>query len=144
MEPKTRKEHYLAKIAGEDVTIPEPKTRQEHYLKEIANKPAPSGGDGGIFPVTTTITVTVIPGEMEQYDYSFSDANHTVTEISEALTENKLPVLFATEVLEEKSMVSVWYFSHIDNDGTIIFERPNVKKSHIDVHNGNKVDGDLA
>lgn len=36
MEPKTREEHYLAKIAGEDVTIPEPKTRTEHYLNDIA------------------------------------------------------------------------------------------------------------
>lgn len=42
MEPKTRKEHYLAKIAGEDVTVPEPKTIQEHYLKEIAEN---GGGD---------------------------------------------------------------------------------------------------
>lgn len=36
LKPKTHKEHYLAKIAGEDVTIPEPKTPSEHYLKKIA------------------------------------------------------------------------------------------------------------
>lgn len=34
--PKTPKEQYLAKIAGEDVTIPEPKTRAEYYLNKIA------------------------------------------------------------------------------------------------------------
>jgi hypothetical protein len=44
MEPKTRKEHYLAAIAGEDVTVPEPKTRQEHYLKEIAENGSGGGG----------------------------------------------------------------------------------------------------
>ena len=44
MEPKTRKEHYLAKIAGEDVSVPEPKTSQEHYLKEIAENGVGSGG----------------------------------------------------------------------------------------------------
>lgn len=45
VEPRTRKEHYLAAIAGEDVTIPEPKTRQEYYLKEIAEN-GDSGGGG--------------------------------------------------------------------------------------------------
>jgi hypothetical protein len=50
MEPKTRKEYYLAAIAGDDVVIPEPKTRQEHFLKEIAENGGGSGG-GGVLDV---------------------------------------------------------------------------------------------
>lgn len=71
MEPKTRKEHYLAKIAGEDVSVPEPKTRQEYYLKEIAEN---GGGGGGDEPVvidvvtndtfTQVISVDITPEEL--------------------------------------------------------------------------------
>lgn len=41
--PMTRKEIYLAKMAGEDVSVPEPMTREETYLKKIAE----NGGSGG-------------------------------------------------------------------------------------------------
>lgn len=44
-KPITRKEHYLAKIAGQNVGIPDkPKTREEQYLDEIARH---GGGGGG-------------------------------------------------------------------------------------------------
>lgn len=85
MEPKTRKEHYLAAIAGEDVTIPEPKTRQEHYLKEIAEKG--SGGGGGIFAVTVNMTI-------EDDVPVFSKASHTSLEIKAAVEQKLLPVVF--------------------------------------------------
>lgn len=42
-EPITRKETYLAAIAGEDVEVPEPVTREEVYLKAILD----NGGGGG-------------------------------------------------------------------------------------------------
>lgn len=43
-EPKSRKESYLAKAAGMDVTIPEePLSRLEQYLEAIAE----GGGGGG-------------------------------------------------------------------------------------------------
>lgn len=43
-EPKSRKESYLAKAAGMDVTIPEqPESREEQYLNAIAE----GGGGGG-------------------------------------------------------------------------------------------------
>lgn len=39
-DPKTRHEVYLAKMAGEDVTLPEqPFTREEVYLDAIAKRP---------------------------------------------------------------------------------------------------------
>lgn len=44
-KPITRKEKYLAKIAGQSVGIPDkPKTREEQYLDEIARH---GGGGGG-------------------------------------------------------------------------------------------------
>jgi hypothetical protein len=59
MEPKTRKEYYLAAIAGEDVTMPEPKTRQEHYLKEIAENGGGSGG-GGVLDVVKSLETNLL------------------------------------------------------------------------------------
>lgn len=44
-EPKSRKEQYLANIAGQDVVLPdEPKSREEQYLAYIAEY---GGGGGG-------------------------------------------------------------------------------------------------
>ena len=45
-EPLTRKEMYLAKIGGENVSVPEPLTREEMYLNEIVERlgnPTPTG-----------------------------------------------------------------------------------------------------
>ena len=47
MQPRTREEKYLAKIAGVDITTPEPRTRKEHYLNEIAEHGGGGGGGGG-------------------------------------------------------------------------------------------------
>ena len=38
MDPITRKEMFLAKAAGQDVTLPEPITREEKYLAAIAER----------------------------------------------------------------------------------------------------------
>lgn len=43
LEPITRREQFLAAIAGEDVTPPDPITREEVYLQAILN----NGGGGG-------------------------------------------------------------------------------------------------
>lgn len=52
-EPKSRKESYLAKAAGMDVTIPEqPESREEQYLNAIAE--GGGGGGGSINVVQTT------------------------------------------------------------------------------------------
>ena len=46
-EPKSRKESYLADIAGQDVELPdEPKSREEQYLAYIAENGGGGGGGG--------------------------------------------------------------------------------------------------
>lgn len=46
-EPKSRKEQYLADIAGQDVELPaEPKSREEQYLAYIAENGGGGGGGG--------------------------------------------------------------------------------------------------
>lgn len=44
--PITRKEKYLANIAGQDIELPIPQSREEHYLNEIAKNGG--GGGGGV------------------------------------------------------------------------------------------------
>ena len=56
-EPKSRKESYLAKAAGMDVTIPEkPESRLEQYLDAIAE--GGGGGGGGSYTAGDGIDIT--------------------------------------------------------------------------------------
>jgi hypothetical protein len=56
-EPKSRKESYLAKAAGMDVTIPEkPESREEQYLNAIAE--GGGGGGGGTYSAGDGIDIT--------------------------------------------------------------------------------------
>lgn len=56
-EPKSRKESYLAKAAGMDVTIPEkPESREEQYLNAIAE--GGGGGGGGTYTAGDGIDIT--------------------------------------------------------------------------------------
>ena len=51
-KPITRKEAYLAKIAGQDVPVPEwPNTREEAYLDQIAKN---GGGNIPVNPKDTS------------------------------------------------------------------------------------------
>lgn len=47
MDPITRKETFLAKAGGQDVTTPTPVTREEYFLNQIAK----GGGHGGVLVV---------------------------------------------------------------------------------------------
>jgi len=50
--PHTRKEMYLARIAGQEVELPQmPHTREEMYLDAIANNGGGGGGGGETFVV---------------------------------------------------------------------------------------------
>lgn len=83
LKPKTRREKFLAKIAGEEISIA-PKTRREKFLAKIANAESgddesESGSGGGVFKVT------FIFGDNDKFL-----ADKTVSEIIEAYEAGKL------------------------------------------------------
>lgn len=51
MDPITRKETFLAKAGGQDVTTPTPITREEYFLDQIAKG---GGSGGGVMVATST------------------------------------------------------------------------------------------
>ena len=52
MKPETREEVFLAKMAGENVEVPDPITRKELYYEQIIEAISSGGGGGYIKPVT--------------------------------------------------------------------------------------------
>lgn len=73
--PITRKEHFLAKAAGESVNTPEPVTREEMYLDAIAS--GSGGGGGGAdnrFFVTLTPTAADYSGTMDKTPAEIDEA----------------------------------------------------------------------
>lgn len=73
--PITRKEHFLAKAAGESVNTPDPITREEMYLNAIASA---SGGGGGSadnrFEVTLKPNAADYSGTMDKTSGELYDA----------------------------------------------------------------------
>ena len=57
LEPISREEHFLAKLAGKNVETPEPISRKEHFLQDIIDSGL-GGGNGGGTIVTEDITIT--------------------------------------------------------------------------------------
>lgn len=47
MTPETRKEHWMARAAGEDELVLEPQTREEHWWQKIIYAIESGGGGGG-------------------------------------------------------------------------------------------------
>jgi len=120
--PKTREEHYLAKMAGADVDTPEPKTRQEHYLKEIAEN-----GSGGVFFVpftgsenapSTNISLEeiVAASANKQVIATFKDSNNVtwfLTLMYIAQTDNEEPRISFSKRMEYDSREHAWVWSSI-------------------------------
>lgn len=67
MDPITRKEMFLAKAAGQDVTTPEPITREEMFLEKIA-KTGGGGAGSANWKLLTDITLEE-DATIEQIDY---------------------------------------------------------------------------
>ena len=55
-EPESREEQFLAKAAGEDVTLPTPESRKELFLNAIAQGGGGGGGGSAIEYIELTIT----------------------------------------------------------------------------------------
>lgn len=74
--PITRSEKFLAKAAGEDVTLPDPITREEVYLNAIAN--GGGGGGGSDLPEVTSADngdlLGVVNGEWGKTDPPYSQS----------------------------------------------------------------------
>ena len=98
MEPVTRKEHFLARIAGKphDESL-FPITREEFFLDDIAESGG-GGGGGGLFIVTVTTSGSTLV------------ADKTVADIHHALASGKIPV--AIEARDENGFTahSAYYF----------------------------------
>jgi hypothetical protein len=72
-EPKSRKESYLAKAAGMDVTIPEaPESRLEQYLEAIAESGGGGGGDINVVQ-TTGASATDVMSQKAVTDVLFNN-----------------------------------------------------------------------
>ena len=69
-DPITRKEQYYAKMAGEDISIPEPITREEQYLDEIAE----GGGGGGGGGSSSALVVHEVDGTLDKTWQEIYDA----------------------------------------------------------------------
>lgn len=81
MEPILRKEMFMAKAAGQNVSVPEPITREEKYLAAIA---ASGGGGGGDMLVTITV---IMPAEEEAQPEFLADK--TFAQIESAVNAGK-------------------------------------------------------
>ena len=83
MKPKTRLDNFLAKIAGdpEADTSMEPKSREEHYLNKIAeNSGSGSGGTSNAFTMTLT--------PVNNNSMSVFTVNKSYSEIRQAVINN--------------------------------------------------------
>lgn len=70
--PVTREEQYLAKLAGEDVSVPDPVTRKEQFLKEACENGG--GGGGGLEYEEGSFTVDSAVGS---HSVTFSNQHST-------------------------------------------------------------------
>ena len=84
--PVTRKEHFLAKAAGESVNTPDPITREEMYLDAIAS--GSGGGGGDLPPVSWAATVST---GFEAQDVTATVMGNSFTKVSDkAFTAEQL------------------------------------------------------
>lgn len=73
IEPITRKEKFLAKAGGQQVSVPEPITREEMFLSNICGG---SSSGGGISAPHITITMKVLSGGA---DLAFGSAQASIS-----------------------------------------------------------------
>ena len=98
--PKTRRQSFLAKLAGVDIQTPDPKTIDEQYLYAIAENGIGSGG-GNNSNNSPIFWTTISPDMIQLGETSESEVhwvlNSTYSEIQSAMANNKL-VIAKTEI----------------------------------------------
>lgn len=76
MTPETRKEHWMARAAGEDELALEPQTREEHWWQKIIDAIESGGGGGGAVSSVNGQTGAVV---LDADDVGAAPAETTVT-----------------------------------------------------------------
>lgn len=89
LTPLTRLEQFLAKIAGDDIELPEVKTRLEYWLKEISENGG-GGGGGSSGLVVNVIEVPPVDPEDPEAESTYK-LDKTAGEILTAI-QNGMPV----------------------------------------------------
>lgn len=109
MKPKTRLDNFLAKIAGdpEADTSMEPKSREEHYLNKIAeNSGSGSGGASNAF----TMTLTPVNSD----SMSAFTVDKTYAEIRQAVSNNS-PLIIVMKYGDKSIVTSAVSAVNIDS-----------------------------
>lgn len=89
LTPLTRLEQFLAKIAGDDIELPEVKTRLEYWLKEISENGG-GGGGGSSGLVVNEIEIPPVDPEDPEAESTYK-LDKTAGEILTAI-QNGMPV----------------------------------------------------
>ena len=115
-EPKSRKEQYLADIAGQDVTLPkEPASREEQYLAYIAENGGGGGGGSytageGINIADDTISVdttTIQPKLTAGTNITISDQNVISASGGSGPTVVQITGTSTTDVMSQNAVTSM-------------------------------------
>ena len=92
IEPKTRREHFLARAAGDENALAlQPKTREEHLLQNIIDAIEEGGGSGSVTPASI-VTAT---GQMTSQQASQTRANIGATDAATSIPDNVKQALLA-------------------------------------------------
>ncbi len=112
-DPITRKEQYYAKMAGEDVNIPEPITREEQYLARIAE----NGGGGGGGSDSSVLVVHFVDGALDKTWQEIHDAFVSGKVVSMLVDDGgNYFFAIATNIFELDGESYYVYFSFVDGE----------------------------
>lgn len=118
-EPVTRKERYLAKISGENVTLPEkPITREEMYLAKIAE--GTSGGETVDTYTKTEIDEKIenVNGEITAIEGKITTANEKIQAVETKVEETETGVEENTKSISENQKSITDFKTEVEKKGT--------------------------
>lgn len=125
-EPQSRKELYLADIAGEDVTLPEePKSREEQYLAYIAEN---GGGGGG--------------GGTNNFNQLTNRPSYNNAKMTGSTNIPKVPTK-TSELSNDSGYITSSSLPTV-NDGTLTIKQNNVSKGTFTANDSDNVEIELS